>query len=78
MYLWFVLLSRETWMNQFLFETWSQNTAAKLILVYDDGDDGGGGSCVRGVTERCGQTLGTSSTYQNKKKCPYQHVSGNI
>jgi hypothetical protein len=33
---------------------------------------------IQGVTERCGQTLGTSSTYQNKKKCPYQHVSGNI
>jgi hypothetical protein len=33
---------------------------------------------IQGVTERCGQTLGTSSTHQNKKKCSYQHVSGNI
>jgi hypothetical protein len=33
---------------------------------------------VQDVTERCGQTLGTSSTYQNKKKCPHEHVSGDI
>jgi hypothetical protein len=25
---------------------------------------------VEGSTERCGQILGTSSTHQNKKKCP--------
>jgi hypothetical protein len=25
---------------------------------------------TQSATERCGQTLGTSSTYQNKKKCP--------
>jgi hypothetical protein len=32
--------------------------------------------CVyTGITERCGQTLGTSSTYHSKEKCPYQHVS---
>jgi hypothetical protein len=31
-----------------------------------------------GVTERCRQTLGMSCTYQNKKKCPYQHVLRNI
>jgi hypothetical protein len=30
------------------------------------------------VTERYGQILGTSSAYQNKKKCLYQHVFGNI
>jgi hypothetical protein len=30
------------------------------------------------VIERRGQNLGTSSTQQNKKKRPYQHVSGNI
>jgi hypothetical protein len=35
-------------------------------------------SSMYSVNERCGQTLGTSSTYQNKKKYPYQHVSGNI
>jgi hypothetical protein len=29
----------------------------------------------RVLTERCGQILGTRSTYQNKKKTPYQHVS---
>jgi hypothetical protein len=33
---------------------------------------------IQGVTERCGQTLGMSSTYQNKKKCPYQHMYGSI
>jgi hypothetical protein len=33
---------------------------------------------IQDVTERCGQTLSTNSTYQNKKKCPYQHVSENI
>jgi hypothetical protein len=33
---------------------------------------------VQTVNERCGQTLGTSSTYQNKKKYPYKHVSGNV
>jgi hypothetical protein len=36
---------------------------------------------IQSVTERCGQILGTNSTYvlyQNKKKCSYQHVSGNI
>jgi hypothetical protein len=33
---------------------------------------------IQGVTERRGQCLGTSSAYQHKKKCPCQHVSGNI
>jgi hypothetical protein len=33
---------------------------------------------IEGVTERCRQMLGTSSTYENKKKCPHQHVSRNI
>jgi hypothetical protein len=33
---------------------------------------------LQSVTERCGQTLGTSSTYQIKIKYPNQHVSGNI
>jgi hypothetical protein len=33
---------------------------------------------IQDVIERCGQTLSTSSTYQNKKKCPYQYVFGNI
>jgi hypothetical protein len=33
---------------------------------------------IQSATVSCGQTWGTSSTYQNKKKCPYQHVSGNI
>jgi hypothetical protein len=33
---------------------------------------------VRGVTGLCGQTLGTSATYQNRKICPCQRVSGNI
>jgi hypothetical protein len=33
---------------------------------------------IQSVTERCGQIFGTSSTYQNKKKCSHQHVSGNI
>jgi hypothetical protein len=31
-----------------------------------------------GVTDMCGQILNPISTYQNKKKCPYQHVSRNI
>jgi hypothetical protein len=30
------------------------------------------------VTERCGQTLSTSSIYRNEKECPYQHMSRNI
>jgi hypothetical protein len=30
------------------------------------------------VYERCGRNLGMSSKYQNKKKHPYQHMSGNI
>jgi hypothetical protein len=30
------------------------------------------------VTERFRQILGTSSTYHNKRKYPYQYVSGNI
>jgi hypothetical protein len=29
-------------------------------------------------SRRCGQTLGTGSTYQNKNKCPNENVSGNI
>jgi hypothetical protein len=33
---------------------------------------------IRDVTERRGKTLGTRCTYQNKKKYPDQHVSGNI
>jgi hypothetical protein len=33
---------------------------------------------IRGVTERCGRTLGTSCTHQNKRKSPCQHVPGNI
>jgi hypothetical protein len=33
---------------------------------------------LQNVMERCGQTLGTSFTYQNKKNSPYQYVSGNI
>jgi hypothetical protein len=33
---------------------------------------------VQGVTERCGQILGMSFSYKNKKKWPYQHESGNI
>jgi hypothetical protein len=33
---------------------------------------------IQSVTERYGQTSGTSSTYQNKKKYPYETVSGNI
>jgi hypothetical protein len=33
---------------------------------------------IQDVTERCGQILGKSSTNQNEKNCPYQHVSGNI
>jgi hypothetical protein len=32
---------------------------------------------IQSVSQSCGQTLGTSSTYQNKKKCPYQHVPRN-
>jgi hypothetical protein len=31
-------------------------------------------SLIHGVTERCEQILGVSSTPQNKRKCPYQHV----
>jgi hypothetical protein len=34
-------------------------------------------SYIEHVTERCGQTLGTSSTYQHRK-CPYQRMSGTI
>jgi hypothetical protein len=33
---------------------------------------------IQGVTKRCGQTLGTSSMYENKEICSYQHVSRNI
>jgi hypothetical protein len=33
---------------------------------------------IQGATERCAQTLGMSSTYQNKKKCSDQHVPQNI
>jgi hypothetical protein len=35
---------------------------------------------IQGVIEMCEKILGTSSTYQKrkKKKCPYQQVSGNI
>jgi hypothetical protein len=33
---------------------------------------------IQSVTEKCGRILGTSSTYQNKKKCLDQHVPGNI
>jgi hypothetical protein len=33
---------------------------------------------TQSVCERCRQTLGMSSTYQNKTKCPYQHVTGSI
>jgi hypothetical protein len=34
--------------------------------------------CTQGANERCLQSLGTNSTYQNKKKCQYLYVSGNI
>jgi hypothetical protein len=33
---------------------------------------------IQTVSETYGQALGRSSTYQNKKKCPYEHVPGNI
>jgi hypothetical protein len=29
---------------------------------------------TQGVNETCGQAVSTSSTYQNKGKCPYQHL----
>jgi hypothetical protein len=43
-----------------------------VILFWDSG------TIIQDVTERCRQILGLSSTYQNSKKCPYQHVYENI
>jgi hypothetical protein len=55
---------------------------AKLTVLYDDDDNDddvdNDGSYIQGVTERWGQTLDMSSKYQKTKKCPKQHVSGNI
>jgi hypothetical protein len=57
-----------------IFSTYSEWNCLKLtlgifILAYMG---------IQDAVERCGQTLGTSSAYQNKKKCLYQHVPRNI
>jgi hypothetical protein len=62
-------------MNNFLIAVSLRVTV--LYLSFSSRTGHSGDFCqqeyIQSVTERCGKFLGATSTYQNKKKCPYQH-----